>query len=146
MRLLIIEDERDLVNALARGLRRQGYAVDIALHGQEGWEMAMVNEYDLLILDLNLPKMDGLEVCRRLRASKPDLLILMLTARDRLEDKVIGLDRIFSIFGGSSGRSLRGLRAGFPTVPACGSVRRPAAGAGAPATRLAGARTLAPMR
>jgi len=92
MRLLIIEDECDLANALARGLRRQGYAVDIALHGQEGWEMAMVNEYDLLILDLNLPEMDGLEVCRRLRADKPGLLILMLTARDQLEDRVIGLD------------------------------------------------------
>lgn len=92
MRLLIIEDERDLANALARGLERQEYAVDVALDGQEGWEMAMVNEYDLLILDLNLPEMDGLDVCRRLRADQPGLLILMLTARDRLEDRVTGLD------------------------------------------------------
>jgi DNA-binding response OmpR family regulator len=92
MRLLIIEDECDLANALARGLRRQGYAVDVALHGQEGWEMAMVYEYDLLILDLNLPEMDGLDVCRRLRSEQPGLLILMLTARDQLEDRVTGLD------------------------------------------------------
>jgi len=92
MRLLIIEDELDLTNALARGLRQQGYAVDIATDGEQGWGMAMINDYDLLVLDLNLPGMDGLDVCRRLRSSKPDLLILMLTARDRLEDRVTGLD------------------------------------------------------
>jgi DNA-binding response OmpR family regulator len=92
MRLLIVEDEHDLATALARGLRQQGYAVDIAVDGEQGWELAEVNDYDLLILDLNLPGMDGLEVCRRLRASKPGLLALMLTARSRLTDKVIGLD------------------------------------------------------
>lgn len=92
MRILIVEDELDLANALARGLRQQGYAVDIAVTGEEGWEKGEVNEYDLAILDLNLPEMDGLEVCRRLRDSKPELLILMLTARSRLEDKVTGLD------------------------------------------------------
>lgn len=92
MRILIVEDELDLANALARGLRQQGYAVDIAVSGEQGWERGEVNEYDLVILDLNLPEMDGLEVCRRLRASKPELLILMLTARSRLEDKVTGLD------------------------------------------------------
>ena len=92
MRILIIEDEIDLVNVLAQGLRRQGYAVDIASDGEEGCESALVNDYDLLILDLNLPGMDGLEVCRRLRASHPHLLILMLTARSRLADKISGLD------------------------------------------------------
>ncbi len=92
MRLLIVEDELDLANALARGLRRQGYAVDIALDGEQGWELAEVNDYDLLILDLNLPGMDGLEVCRRLRASRPRLLILMLTARSRPDERVTGLD------------------------------------------------------
>lgn len=92
MRILIVEDELDLANALARGLRQQGYAVDIAVNGEEGCELGEVNEYDLAILDLNLPKLDGLEVCRRMRSSKPELLILMLTARSRLEDKIIGLD------------------------------------------------------
>jgi len=92
MRILIVEDELDLANALARGLRQKGYAVDIAVNGEEGWEFGEINEYDLAILDLNLPKLDGLEVCKRLRSSKPEMLILMLTARSRLEDKVIGLD------------------------------------------------------
>ncbi len=92
MRVLIVEDELDFANALARGLRQKGYAVDIAINGEEGWELGEINEYDLAILDLNLPKLDGLEVCRRLRASKPGLLILMLTARSRLEDKIVGLD------------------------------------------------------
>lgn len=81
MRLLVVEDEFDFAQALARGLRQQGYAIDVALDGMQGWELAEVNEYDLLILDLNLPEMDGLEVCRRLRVSRPSLLILMLTAR-----------------------------------------------------------------
>lgn len=92
MRILIIEDEPDLANALARGLRQQGYAVDIAENGERGWELGEIYDYDLLILDLNLPDMDGLEVCCRLRASRPSLLILMLTARDRVTDKVTGLD------------------------------------------------------
>jgi len=93
MRILIIEDELDLVYPLARGLRRQGYAVDIAVDGEHGWELSEGNAYDLLILDLNLPGMDGLEICRHLRASQPDLPILILTARERLEDKIIGLDQ-----------------------------------------------------
>ncbi|MCL0038765.1 response regulator transcription factor [Dehalococcoidia bacterium] len=92
MRILIIEDEIDLANALAQGLRREGYAVDIAFDGEQGCQSATINDYDLLILDLNLPGMDGLEVCRRLRASHPHLLILMLTARSRPADKVTGLD------------------------------------------------------
>jgi len=92
MRILIIEDELDLANALARGLRQEGYAVDIAMDGERGWELGQIYEYDLVVLDLNLPKLDGLEVCKRFRSSKPEMLILMLTARSRLEDKVVGLD------------------------------------------------------
>lgn len=93
MRILIIEDERDLANALARGLRQEGYAVDIATNGMEGLELGEIYEYDLVVLDLNLPKLDGLEVCQRFRSNKPELLILILTARSRLEDRVIGLDQ-----------------------------------------------------
>ena len=92
MRLLVVEDEPDIAHALAKGLRREGYAVDVAYDGEQGWKLAEVNGYDLLILDLNLPAMDGLELCRRLRASMPSLLILMLTARSRPDERVIGLD------------------------------------------------------
>lgn len=92
MRLLIVEDEIDMAKALANGFRRQGYAVDIAEDGERGWYMASVYDYDLLILDLNLPRMDGIDVCRRVRATQPGLLILMLTARDKLTDRVTGLD------------------------------------------------------
>lgn len=92
MRLLLVEDEIDIASALAMGLRRQGYAVDSAGDGQQALELANVTDYDLLILDLNLPNMDGLEVCRRLRASCPSLLVLMLTARSQPQERVIGLD------------------------------------------------------
>ena len=92
MRLLVIEDEPDLAEGLARGLRHHGYAVDVAFDGLQGWELASANEYDILILDLNLPAMDGLEVCRRVRASHPALLVLMLTARSEESDKLVGLE------------------------------------------------------
>ncbi len=92
MRLLIIEDEEDLAHALERGLCQEGYAVDVALGGQAGWELADVNGYDLLLLDLNLPDMDGLEICQRLRKTHPHLLILMLTARDTPRQRIVGLD------------------------------------------------------
>lgn len=92
MRLLVVEDEADLAHALAKGLRQQGYAVDQAFDGRQGLELAEINDYDLLILDLNLPEMDGLEVCRRLRASQSSMLILILTARDRPDERIVGLD------------------------------------------------------
>ena len=94
MRLLLVEDEEDLANALAKGLRRQGYAVDVSFEGEEGWELAEINDYDLLILDLNLPKLDGLEVCRRVRSSQPHLLILLLTARGLPGDRVMIADAL----------------------------------------------------
>ncbi|MDQ2713832.1 MAG: response regulator transcription factor [Chloroflexota bacterium] len=92
MRLLIVDDELEFAQALAKGLRYEGYAVDIALDGEQGWYLAEVNEYEVLILDLNLPELDGLEVCRRLRASRPALLILMLTARGQLAERVRGFE------------------------------------------------------
>jgi len=93
MRILITEDEKDLANALARGLRQQGYAADIALDGEEALAMTEVNDYDLIILDLNLPKIDGVEVCQRIRSAGLPVGILMLTARSSLDDRVNGLDQ-----------------------------------------------------
>ena len=93
MRILITEDEKDLADALARGLRQQGYAADIAYDGEEALAMAEVNDYDLIILDLNLPKIDGVEVCQRIRAAGSSVGILMLTARSSLDDRVNGLDQ-----------------------------------------------------
>lgn len=92
MRLLLVEDEEDLLAALAKGLRREGYAVDVASEGVEGLSMLEVEPYDLVILDLGLPGMDGLEVIRRVRREQPALLILVLTARAQLDDRVRGLD------------------------------------------------------
>jgi len=92
LRILVVEDEVDMANALARGLTTQGYAVDTASTGLEGVGLGTVYDYDLAILDLNLPDMDGLEVCQQLRTEKPELPILILTARERIEDKVLGLD------------------------------------------------------
>ncbi len=92
MRLLLIEDEEDIARPLTKALRKQGYAVDVAYEGEQGYELAQVNDYDLLVLDIGLPGMDGLEICRRLRASKPHLLMLMLTARSDPGDRVTGLD------------------------------------------------------
>ncbi len=93
MRILITEDEKDLADSLARGLRQQGYAADIAYDGEESLTLLEVNEYDLIILDLNLPKINGMEVCQRIRGSGARTSILMLTARTSLSDRVSGLDQ-----------------------------------------------------
>jgi len=92
MRILVVEDEKDLAEALARGLHRQGYAADIAYDGEEALNLVEVNSYDLIVLDLNLPKVDGIEVCKRIRSSGSSVGILMLTARSSVDDRVIGLD------------------------------------------------------
>jgi DNA-binding response OmpR family regulator len=95
MRLLVVEDEADLADAVARGLRRDGYAVDVAFDGESALEKLAVNDYDLVCLDVTMPGIDGLEVCRRIRADasqQPQPRVLMLTARDSLEDRVAGLD------------------------------------------------------
>ena len=92
MRILVVEDEQALAQALAHGLSRYGYSVDTTYDGETALVMAEVNVYDLVLLDLNLPKMDGLEVCRRLRAAGSRVGILMLTARSGLEERVTGLD------------------------------------------------------
>ncbi len=99
MRILVVEDEADLAGAVAAGLRREGYAVDVAADGAAALDKLSYTPYDLVCLDLNLPDIDGLELCRRIRAdgtmATPDgepTRVLMLTARDRLDDRVAGLD------------------------------------------------------
>jgi DNA-binding response OmpR family regulator len=94
MRVLVVEDESDLADAVAKGLRREGYAVDVAYDGDEALDKAAVNAYDVVCLDLNLPGTDGIEVCRRIRADaqREPPRVLMLTARDRTSDRVLGLD------------------------------------------------------
>jgi two-component system OmpR family response regulator len=91
MRLLVVEDEPDLLNGLARALRREGYAVDTAAEGEEGLYKAQETDYDAIILDVMLPKLDGWEVLARLRQTKKTP-VLMLTARDTTKDRVRGLD------------------------------------------------------
>src|SRR5215213_4701684 len=92
MRLLMVEDDTKLADMLARSLREQGYAVDVSTDGTDAVYQASVNEYDALILDVNLPKQSGLEVSRTLRTKGRAMPILMLTARDAVRDRVTGLD------------------------------------------------------
>ncbi|HEV3226574.1 MAG TPA: response regulator transcription factor [Acidimicrobiales bacterium] len=95
MRVLVVEDELELAEAVATGLRREGYAVDVAGDGEEALEKLGYTDYDLVCLDLTLPKVDGLEVCRRIRngeTASNDARVLMLTARDAVSDRVTGLD------------------------------------------------------
>jgi DNA-binding response OmpR family regulator len=92
MRILIVEDESKLAGALKRGLENESYAVDLAADGEEGLGLAELESYDLLLLDLMLPKLDGVDLCRRLRARGQQIPILMLTARDAIEHRVAGLD------------------------------------------------------
>ena len=95
MRILVVDDEAELADAIARGLRREGYAVDTANDGEVALEKAAITPYDLVCLDLTMPGIDGLEVCRRLRDDPPDEVpprVLMLTARDSIEDRITGLD------------------------------------------------------
>jgi two-component system copper resistance phosphate regulon response regulator CusR len=92
MRILLVEDEIDAARILAKGLREQTYAVDIAGDGREALEKASVNSYDLLLVDIMLPGVDGLEVCRSLRAAGSHVPILLLTARAGVDDRITGLD------------------------------------------------------
>ena len=92
MRILLVEDNRRLNHSLKITLMDEGYAVDSAFDGEEGEELALSAPYDAIILDIMLPKKDGLEVCRELRNQRVTTPILMLTARDTVEDRVIGLD------------------------------------------------------
>jgi len=92
MRILVVEDELDLQEAIAEGLRIEGYAVDTCSNGEDAYELAYIENYDLIILDLNLPKMDGLKVLEKLREDNKELKVLILSARSSVNDKVKGLD------------------------------------------------------
>ncbi len=93
MRILLVEDEHSAAQMLAKGLREQTYAVDIAADGEAALYQASINDYDLIILDVMLPIKDGFEVCRELRAAGSAAPILMLTARDAVQDRIAGLDK-----------------------------------------------------
>lgn len=92
MKLLLVEDEALLSKSVAKGLGLLGYAVDCAYDGEEALYLYGLNEYDLMILDLNLPGVDGMEVLRQIREQDADFRILILSARNALEDKISGLD------------------------------------------------------
>jgi two-component system, OmpR family, response regulator len=92
MRLLVVEDESKMADLLRRGLREDGFAVDLAANGEDGSWMGTENDYDVILLDVMLPDIDGFEVCRRLRAAGRWAPILMLTARAGVQDRVAGLD------------------------------------------------------
>jgi len=92
MRILLVDDDRRLCSIVKRGLLEETYAVDVAYDGEEGQYLAEVNPYDVIILDIMMPRKDGLEVCRDLRSKRVNTPILMLTAKDTIEDRVKGLD------------------------------------------------------
>jgi len=92
MRILVVEDDRRLNGIIKRGLIEETYAVDAAYDGEDGQYLAEINPYDLIILDIMLPKKDGFEVCRQLRVKGVNTPILVLTAKDAVEDRVKGLD------------------------------------------------------
>ena len=92
MRILIVEDEHKIANSIKKGLEQETYAVDIVFDGEEGYGLASTEEFDLLILDLMLPTMDGITICKKLREENIHTPILILTAKGQLEDKVNGLN------------------------------------------------------
>ena len=92
MRVLLVEDEPRMVRLISKGLRENAYAVDVAAEGAEALYLAEINDYDLIILDVMLPVVDGFEVCRTLRERGKETPVLMLTARGTVEDRIEGLD------------------------------------------------------
>jgi heavy metal response regulator len=92
MRLLVVEDEKKVASFIKQGLQEEGYAVDVAFDGEKGLEMALDRLHDLIILDISLPRMDGLQLLKELREQKLNTPVLLLTVRATIEDKVLGLD------------------------------------------------------
>jgi DNA-binding response OmpR family regulator len=92
MKILIVEDEHRIANTIKKGLEQERYAVDVAYDGTEGYDLAASEPYDLILLDLMLPGMDGLTICRKLRKNAIHTPIIMLTAKGQIQDKITGLD------------------------------------------------------
>ena len=92
MKLLLVEDDHSITELLAEALSDHDYVVDVATDGQAGWECVEASDYDLLLLDVLLPKVDGISLCRRLRSKGYGMPILMLTARDTLRDRLAGIE------------------------------------------------------
>jgi DNA-binding response OmpR family regulator len=92
MRILVVEDEHKIGSSIKRGLEQEGYAVDLAYDGEEGYDLAVSESYGVIVLDLMLPKMDGITVCKKLRSEDNHTPILMLTAKGEIDDRVNGLN------------------------------------------------------
>jgi len=92
MRILIVEDDHRIAASIKKGLEQEKYAVDVSYDGEDGYDLASSESYDLLILDLMLPKIDGMQICRQIRQSNNNVPILILTAKSQIEDKVSGLN------------------------------------------------------
>ncbi|MDO8657132.1 MAG: response regulator transcription factor [Candidatus Levybacteria bacterium] len=92
MRILVVEDEHKIANSIKQGLEQEHYAVDVSYNGKDGYDLAMGEDYDLIILDLLLPGIQGGEICKKLRSSGNNTPILMLTAKGQIADKVKGLN------------------------------------------------------
>jgi len=92
MTILVVEDEVKITRFIKKGLEMEQYTVETAYDGEEGLEKAEINNYDLIIMDIMIPKIDGIEVTRRLRENKVETPIIMLTAKDTVDDRVRGLD------------------------------------------------------
>ena len=92
MRILVVDDEHRIANSIKKGLEIEGHAVDVAYTGTDGYDLASTEDYDLLVLDLMLPEMDGISITKELRKNKNQVPIIMLTAKSQVEDKIKGLD------------------------------------------------------
>lgn len=92
MRVLVVEDNRELVLSVKKGLEQENISVDVAYDGESGEEKAFINSYDGILLDLNLPKKDGLSVLQSLRAEEVESPVIIITARDEIEERAKGLD------------------------------------------------------
>jgi len=92
MRILVVEDEHRIANSIKKGLEQERYAIDVAYTGTDGYDLASTEDYDLILLDIMLPEMNGIEICRNLRKNRINIPILMLTAKGQTEDKIQGLN------------------------------------------------------